>query len=59
VLIRSWWPLLILPGIVLVTRRKVIDREERYLTERFGNAYLEYRHGVRCWLRTASHQPVR
>jgi protein-S-isoprenylcysteine O-methyltransferase Ste14 len=49
-LIRSWWPLLILPGIVLVMRRKVIDREERYLTMRFGNAYLEYQLGVRRWL---------
>jgi protein-S-isoprenylcysteine O-methyltransferase Ste14 len=49
-LIRSWWPLLILPGIVLVMRRKVIDREERYLTDRFGDAYGEYQLRVRRWL---------
>ncbi len=49
-LIHSWWPLLVLPGILLVMRRKVIDREERYLTERFGNAYREYQLRVHRWL---------
>ena len=49
-LIHSWWPLLVLPGILLVIRRKVIDREERYLTERFGDAYREYQLRVRRWL---------
>jgi protein-S-isoprenylcysteine O-methyltransferase Ste14 len=49
-LVHSWWPLLVLPGIVLVMRRKVIDREERYLTERFGDAYRDYQLQVRRWL---------
>ena len=49
-LIHSWWPLLVLPGILLVMRRKVIDREERYLTEQFGDAYREYQFRVRRWL---------
>jgi len=49
-LIHSWWPLLALPGIVLVMRRKVIDREERYLSERFGDTYREYQLRVRRWL---------
>lgn len=49
-LIRSWWPLLILPLIVLVMRRQVIDREERYLAERFGNPYRQYQQHVRRWL---------
>jgi protein-S-isoprenylcysteine O-methyltransferase Ste14 len=49
-LIQSWWPLLILPGIVLVMRRLVIDREERYLTERFGDSYRQYQLRVRRWI---------
>ena len=49
-LIHSWWPMLVLPGVLLVMRRKVIDREERYLTERFGDAYREYQLRVRRWL---------
>ena len=49
-LISCWWPFLVLPGIVLVMRRKVIDREERYLTERFGEEYRQYQFRVRRWL---------
>jgi protein-S-isoprenylcysteine O-methyltransferase Ste14 len=49
-LIHSWWPPLVLPGVLLVMRRKVVDREERYLTERFGEAYGQYRLRVRRWL---------
>jgi protein-S-isoprenylcysteine O-methyltransferase Ste14 len=49
-LIHSWWPLLALPGVLLVIRRKMIDREERYLTERFGDVYREYQVCVRRWL---------
>lgn len=49
-LIHSWWPLVALPGILLVIRRKVIDREESYLTERFGDPYREYQRRVRRWL---------
>jgi protein-S-isoprenylcysteine O-methyltransferase Ste14 len=48
--IHSWWPLLILPAIVIVMRLKVIDREERYLTERFGDSYRQYQRTVRRWL---------
>ena len=49
-LIHSWWPLLLLPGIVVMMRRMVIDREERYLTERFGDAYREYQLRVGRWI---------
>jgi protein-S-isoprenylcysteine O-methyltransferase Ste14 len=49
-LIHSWWPLLALPGVLLVMRRKVIDREERYLAKRFGDGYREYQLRVRRWL---------
>jgi len=48
--IRSWWPLLVLPGILIVIRRQVIDREERYLTDRFGEPYRAYQLGVRRWI---------
>ena len=49
-LIHSWWPFVLLPGILWVIRRQVIDREEAYLTERFGEAYGAYRLQVRRWL---------
>jgi protein-S-isoprenylcysteine O-methyltransferase Ste14 len=48
--IQSWWPLLIMPGTVLMMRRKVIDREERYLTNASVTPTGEYQLRVRRWL---------
>jgi protein-S-isoprenylcysteine O-methyltransferase Ste14 len=39
-----------LPGVLLMMRHKIIDREERYLAERFGDAYRDYQRRVRRWL---------
>lgn len=38
----SWWPLLTWPLALLATRILVIGPEERYLTDRFGQAYRDY-----------------
>lgn len=46
----SWWPLLVTPLCMLLTRRWVIDPEEAYLTTRFGDDYQQYRARVRRWL---------
>jgi protein-S-isoprenylcysteine O-methyltransferase Ste14 len=46
----SWWPLILLPAVLLAVRRLVIDPEERYLTQRFGSIYDEYRRRVPRWL---------
>jgi protein-S-isoprenylcysteine O-methyltransferase Ste14 len=46
----SLWPLATLPIAVLAVRRLVIDREERYLAERFGVDYENYRRTVPRWL---------
>jgi Phospholipid methyltransferase len=48
-LIHSWWPSL-LPVIVVMISRMVIDREERYLSEGFCSAYREYQLRVRRWI---------
>ena len=47
---RSVWPLLLLPGVVLVIQKTVIDREEAYLERRFGEDYLSYKSRVPSWL---------
>ncbi|HET8614205.1 MAG TPA: isoprenylcysteine carboxylmethyltransferase family protein [Actinomycetales bacterium] len=44
------WPLLTMPAALIAVRRLVIDREERYLTDRFGTDYEAYRTRVRRWL---------
>ena len=46
----SVWPLATLVAAVAAVRRLVIDREERYLTGRFGEEYETYRRTVRRWL---------
>lgn len=49
-LINTLWAILILPFVLLVMRRGVIDREERYLERKFGVEYLRYKARVRRWL---------
>ncbi len=44
------WPWLFLPGVLAVVKRGVIEREERYLEERFGPDYQDYRRRVRRWV---------
>lgn len=43
------WPLLTLGPVMFLIRWYVIAREERYLTERFGQPYLDYCTRVRRW----------
>lgn len=44
------WALLLLPAVLQVMRRGVIEREERYLARRFGAEYVEYKQRVRRWI---------
>jgi len=41
---------LLLPLVLFVIQRKVINREESYLERRFGAEYTRYRSQVRRWL---------
>jgi len=47
---RAVWPLMLLPGVVIIMQDAVIDREESYLERRFGEDYLTYKSSVRRWL---------
>jgi protein-S-isoprenylcysteine O-methyltransferase Ste14 len=44
------WAILLLPLVLLVMRRGVIEREERYLEGKFGGEYLDYKAQVRRWI---------
>ena len=46
----SWIALILLVPCLLVVDRFVIQREERYLSAKFGAAYDAYRQTVRRWL---------
>jgi len=46
----SWWPIVLLAPVLIVMRFGVIAREERYLEEKFGDAYRAYCASVRRWI---------
>ncbi len=49
-LANALWPILLLPGTLLVIQRGIIEREERYLERKFGKEYLDYKAQVRRWI---------
>jgi len=49
-MVNSLWPLILLPGVLIVMQRGVVEREERYMERKFGEAYRAYRARVRRWL---------
>lgn len=49
-LMNALWPLLLLAPLLVVMQQAVIGREERYLENKFGGAYLRYKARVRRWL---------
>lgn len=44
------WPLLLLPLVIMVIQKAVIQREEDYLKEAFGESYVQYCKQVRRWI---------
>ena len=46
----SYWPLLLLPLILVMMRFGVIQREEAYLEDLFEQVYRDYEANVRRWL---------
>ena len=50
ILTNNRWPVLLWPAMITVLQKGVIEREERYLTTRFGDEYGDYRAHVRRWL---------
>ncbi len=49
-LTNALWPMLILPIVLIIIDRGVIVREERYLEDKFGEEYAQYKARVRRWI---------
>jgi protein-S-isoprenylcysteine O-methyltransferase Ste14 len=49
-LLDSLWPVVLWPPVMVAVERLVVGPEERYLSERFGQAYTDYCARVRRWL---------
>jgi protein-S-isoprenylcysteine O-methyltransferase Ste14 len=47
---KSWWPLVLLPLVLILVQRGVVRREERYLEAKFGQEYRNYLERVPRWL---------
>jgi len=47
ILRNALWAILLVPLVVYVIQREVIEREERYLECTFGEEYLAYKRRVR------------
>ena len=50
ILRNALWVILLLPLVLLITQRELIEREERYLERTFGEEYLTYKRRVRRWV---------
>src|SRR5829696_8056164 len=50
VLRNALWAILLLPLVVYVIQREVIEREERYLERTFGEEYVNYKAQVCRWI---------
>jgi protein-S-isoprenylcysteine O-methyltransferase Ste14 len=50
VLRNALWAMVLLPLVLYVIQREVIEREERYLERTFGEEYLDYKVRVRRWV---------
>jgi len=48
--LNSYWPLPLLPLVLVIMNYRVIRREEAYLEELFGPDYRDYKAKVRRWL---------
>jgi protein-S-isoprenylcysteine O-methyltransferase Ste14 len=49
-LVNAVWPLLLLPVVIAVVQRMFIEKEERYLEQKFGEGYRRYKARVRRWI---------
>ena len=48
-LFNALWAMLLLPILLFIVNRGVIDREERYLERKFGDEYLRYKMRIPRW----------
>jgi len=46
----SWWPIVVLPLVIVAVDRLIIRREERYLARAFPTEYPAYCERVRRWV---------
>ncbi|HTT08206.1 MAG TPA: isoprenylcysteine carboxylmethyltransferase family protein [Gammaproteobacteria bacterium] len=48
--IDTWWGVIVIVPVLLILHNGVVLREERYLEQKFGESYLQYKRTVRRYL---------
>ena len=48
--VNTWWGIAVLVPLIIVMHFGVVLREERYLEQKFGESYRQYRSSVRRYL---------
>jgi protein-S-isoprenylcysteine O-methyltransferase Ste14 len=46
----TWWGIVVLVPVLIIMHRGVVLREERYLEQKFGKTYRQYRSKVQRYL---------
>ncbi len=49
-LFNSIWIVIMIPFFVIIMQKGVIEREEKYLENKFGDEYKQYKNRVRRWI---------
>ncbi len=50
IITNSWFSFVLLLPLLLICQKGIIEREEKYLTRKFGDEYLKYKAKVRRWI---------
>lgn len=50
IITNAWFSFVLLFPLLLICQKGIIEREEKYLTRKFGDEYLNYKSKVRRWI---------
>ena len=50
IITNAWFSFVLLFPLLIVVQKGIIEREEKYLTRKFGDEYLAYKGKVRRWI---------
>ncbi len=46
----SWFVFISIIPLLVIVQKGIIEREEKYLTKKFGEVYTNYKNKVRRWI---------